>query len=362
MKFLFTADIHFSGYGQDKLDDQTGLPERLSSIKNSLYFMADYCIKNDIRNFVFGGDLMHNKSVIYAIAQKMLKDFMLAYKNQLTFYFITGNHDLSGKGADAISSLEFIGLVDDKEWIGLNACYQEHLIGNMLFVPYSYDMVDIIKKNENNSEILISHFGLSEGVLNSGISIVSKLSAKDLMKAGYKLVLLGHYHKPQELINDRISIYYVGSPIQLDWGEKNDEKRFLIVDSDTLGVNSISLEGYKKHIELFVTEENKDRILTSARKAREDGHHVKIIKKENIDDSEISKEFIVVDKTEKDITNRGINLGMTQIERFKKYLEIKGVSEEQHEEYLNEVKMIIGEEYEENSVSKSGDEELRTIH
>ena len=32
MKFVLTADIHLSGYGQDQLDDELGLPERLVSI------------------------------------------------------------------------------------------------------------------------------------------------------------------------------------------------------------------------------------------------------------------------------------------------------------------------------------------
>lgn len=348
MKYLFTADIHFSGYGQDRLDDETGLPERLASIKRSLYFMANYCVMNGITKFIFGGDLMHNKSIIYSISQKILKDFLIEYKDQIQFYFITGNHDLSGKGQDAISSLESLDLGGPPYWIYINSCYQDVFDRNMYFVPYSHDMVDKIKKNPYNADILISHFGLSEGVLNSGISIVSKLSANDLVNAGYRLVLLGHYHKPQELINDKISIYYVGSPIQLDWGEKGDEKRFLIFDDETFEVESVPIEGYRKHIEIELTNENREQILESARKAQQEGHHVKLVHKEKVDTSKLSDEFIVVDKTEVDITDRGINLGMTQEERFKKFLEIKEVPEEKHDEYLNCAKMIIGEEYEES--------------
>ena len=346
MKYAFTADIHFSGYGQDRLDDESGLPERLASIKNSLYFMADYCKQHAITKFVFGGDLMHNKSVVYSVAQKIIKQFLFDYRNHMQFYFITGNHDLSGKGKDAISSLEFLDLSGDPNWIYLNSCYNPAFTDNMYFVPYSYDMVDKIKKNQYDADILISHFGLSEGVLNSGISIISKLNANDLIKAGYKLVLLGHYHKPQELINNQISIYYVGSPIQLDWGEKGDEKRFLIFDDETLDVESVPIEGYKKHIELDVTEENKDDVLKIAREAKEKGHHIKLLKKDQMDDSAFSDEFRVIDKTEKDITNRGITLGMAQEERFKKYLEIEGIPEADHDEYLNESKMIIGDEHE----------------
>jgi len=350
MKRLFTADIHFSGYGQDRLDDKTGLPERLASIKNSLYYMAEYCITNGIIRFEFGGDLMHNKSVVYSVAQKIIKEFLFDYRNKMQFSFITGNHDLSGKGNDAISSLEFLDLVENQNWVYLNACYQDIYDNNTYYVPYSYDMVEKIKENKYKAKILVSHFGLSEGVLNSGISIVSKLNANDLIKAGYKLVLLGHYHKPQALINNQISIYYVGSPIQLDWGEKGDEKRFLIYDDQTFEVESVPIEGYKKHIELEVTNENKDDVLKIAREAKEKGHHVKLLKQENVDDSKLKEEFFVVDKTEKDITNRGITLGMAQEERFKKYLEIEGISKEDYAEYLNESKLIIGDEYEESSV------------
>lgn len=347
MKRLFTADIHFSAYSQDQMDNETGLPERLSSIKNTLYYMADYCVENNIPEFVMGGDLMHNKSVIYSIAQKILKDFMFYYRGKLTFHILTGNHDLSGKGKEAISSLEFLDFVDDADWISTNACYNKIVLGNASLIPYSYDMVDEIKKNESKSEILISHFGLSEGILNSGISIISKISTQDLINAGYKLVLLGHYHKPQELIvKDQILIYYVGSPIQLDWGEKGDEKRFLIYDDETLQVESVPLEGYKKYIEMVITGENKDQIIQDARIARKAGHYVKILKNEDVNTQDIEDEFAVVDKTEKDITNRGIGLGMTEEERFKRYLEIQGIPEEEHDEYMEEAKTIVGESHE----------------
>jgi len=55
--------------------------------------------------------------------------------------------------------------------------------------------------------ILISHFGLSEGMLNSGMSIISDIGLKDL-RGKYELVLLGHYHKPQEIIYILNLAYY----------------------------------------------------------------------------------------------------------------------------------------------------------
>jgi DNA repair exonuclease SbcCD nuclease subunit len=180
MKFLFTADIHLSRYGQDKVESESNLPERLHSIKETLYSMAQYCIDNEIQTFVIGGDIMHNKSIIYSIAQDLMLDFFEQFKD-LEFYVIDGNHDLSGKGVGAISSLRSLHSVDNVEWISKNP-YGD---SNLMFIPYSFNVVDQVKAKR--SRILISHFGLDEGMLNSGISITSDISLRDLI-GKYELV------------------------------------------------------------------------------------------------------------------------------------------------------------------------------
>jgi len=336
MKFLFTADIHLSRYAQDKIEDKSNLPERLHSIKQTLDEMAIYCIDNKIENFIIGGDLLHGKSIIYARAQNIMLEFFKKYQS-LNFYVIDGNHDISGKGIDVVSALKSLETIDNVKWISFNETFRLP-DEDILFIPYSYNLSEIIKGHEAN--ILISHFGLSEGMLNSGMSIVSDVSMKDL-EGRYKLALLGHYHRPQEILRDNISFYYVGSPIQLDWGEKNDEKRFLIVDTDTLNVQSIPLKNYKKYIEIEVNTNNVDDVLKSANEARDAGNHVKIIMTETTDITKIQKEFVIIDKTEKDITDRGITNSMSQIDKFEKYLNIKEIPENDRNDYINIAKNIV---------------------
>jgi len=334
MKFAFIADIHLSRYGQDKIEDETDLPERLHSLKTVLDNIAKYCVDNNIRVMVIGGDILHGKSIIYAIAQDIMLDYIEHWSDMIRFYVIDGNHDLSGKGSKVVSALRPLRNSNSTTWIPY---YETLQLGNILFVPYGPSMVDTIKNN--SSKILISHFGLNEGMLNSGISIISDLSLKTLI-GKYELVLLGHYHKPQEIIRDDISLYYVGSPIQLDWGEKNDIKRFLVVDSETLEVESIPTEGYRKHIELDVTNSNKQEIIQLAQEAKKEGHYVKVVKKETIDLG-LEDDFMVVEKIDRDITNRGITSSMSQEDKFKKFLEIKEITENDHEEYLNKARQLV---------------------
>lgn len=333
MKFAFIADPHLSRYGQDKLEDETNLPERLHSIKNALYEVGDYCYQNDIKIIIIGGDVYHNKSIIYAIAQDLMLDFFEHYKD-LEFWVLDGNHDLSGKGANVVSALRPIVKCPNVEWV------TQTPVGNddFICIPYSHDVVNQVKNNKR--KILISHFGLSEGVLNSGMSIVSDIGIKDLM-GKYELVLLGHYHKPQEIIRDDISIYYVGSLIQLDWGEKGEEKRFLVVDTDTLHIDSIPISQYRKHIEIEIDSNNIDEALKAAQQAKDDGHHVKVLMKEKIDLTGIKDDFHVIDKTESDITDRGISSSMTQEDRIHRYVEIKEIPETYRDAYAKEAFDII---------------------
>lgn len=329
MKFAFTADIHLSRYGQDKLEDESNLPERLHSIKSALYEIADYCVANDIRVVVIGGDLLHGKSVIYAIAQEIMIEYFEKYQDLIIFYVIDGNHDLSGKGEAVVSALRPLGNIPNVRWIRFDQTKMD--ADGIFFVPYSYNLPSIIKSNK--ARILISHFGLSEGMLNSGMSIISDLSLKHL-RGNYELVLLGHYHKPQEIIESGFSLYYVGSPIQLDWGEKNDEKRFLVVDSDTMDVQSIPIQNYKKHIEVELTPESFDQAIEIARKAKESGDHVKVIMKEVVDLTSLKGEFNVIDKTEQDVTDRGITSSMSLEDKLKKYLEIREIAMEKQVAYI----------------------------
>jgi len=337
MIFAFISDIHLSRYSQDKIED-TNLPERLNSIKNSLYEVGNYCREGKIKNIFIGGDILHGKSVIYAIAQDILLQFLKDFSD-IAFYIIDGNHDLSGKGEDVVSALRPLENIKNVVWIPYNKILQLEEDG-ILFVPYSYNMEKIIKSS--NSKILISHFGLSEGILNSGMSIISSLSLKDL-RGRYRLALLGHYHKPQEIIEPEFSLYYGGSTVQLDWGEKNDQKRFLIVDSDTLEVQSIPINCYRKHIELEITKDNVEDVKKILEEIKNKGDHLKVVLKDKIDLGELSKEITIVDKTSSDITNRGITSSMSDVDKINKYIEIKEIPEEQRELYRQVALEIINE-------------------
>lgn len=320
-KFVFTADLHLSEYGNDKIDSSENLSEKLTGIKKTIYNIAEYCVKNKIPTIVIGGDLLHDKSKIYTVALNILLEFFRSYKNKLNFIVIDGNHDLSGKAANVVSALGALQSEENVLWITQNS----KQIEDVLFVPNSVNMVNIIKKS--SAKYLISHLGINEAVLSSGISVPAEIKFKDLEKK-YEVVLLGHYHKPQHFGNENLQVFYVGSPVQLDWGEKHEEKRFLVIDRKNNTIQSVETSGYKKYFELELTEENKKEVVLEARKLQANGHRVNLKKLNDITDDDSLKEFHVIDRTEKDITNRGITTAMSMAEILNKFMEIKKVPDE----------------------------------
>jgi len=221
MRAVVTGDLHYSLYGSDPVMEN-GLNERLCYIdkvfRNSI---LQYAIDNKIENCIVAGDIFHNKSIIHSLAMAVFVDTLRDHP-QIHFYLIDGNHDhskMSGTGVSALKSLS-------KE-PNVTVIHDTLQIENIYMVAWNNKIVKNITSYKG-SDYLISHFGLNEASLSSGISIVSDLGMKNLSK--YKFVLLGHYHKPQEISNSSTQLYYVGSPIQLDRGERHENKRFLDVD------------------------------------------------------------------------------------------------------------------------------------
>jgi len=330
MKRIAIADLHFTRYKDDQ--EISGLPERLHSLLSSLDYVCSFARENDIHHIDIAGDIVDDKSIIYSIAQKLLLDFFES-NDDLEFRVLAGNHDMSDRTERAICALEFLRSLSNVQLIAYEPFYDEQL--DILYVPDNPKMVSQIIGSK--AKILISHIGLSEAQLSSGISIVSDLKLTQLKP--YEVVLLGHYHKPQELVTDYVKCYYVGSLIQLDWNDANDLKRFLVYDTETLEVQSVESKGYKFFVHLSLEPDNVDEIVSKAKELQSEGHHVLLIKDQNFDTSSLESDFVVVDKSEKELTDRGVSLAMTQDEILHKYCEIKEVQDINR--YITYLKNII---------------------
>jgi hypothetical protein len=328
MKGIFTADLHLSAYNNDKIDEKTGFTEKLSGIYLSLIYMIEYARNNKINIVIVGGDTFHNKSIIYSVAQSMFLD-IIRNTRDINWIIISGNHDLSSMTGNGVSAIKCL----DNE-PNVNTIHKTTVIENILFVPWNpQTMINDLKNGK--TDYAIAHLGLNEGILSSGISLTSDIGLKDLKH--YKKVYLGHYHINQIAGNCE----YVGSLVHLDHSDKNQEKVFKVIDFENNTDYSVPSVGYKKYFEFDISEDNKDEILTKIQSIKSEGHYIKLNKIDTFDSSDIEKEYEINDKTEKDITNRGITTSMSSSDKIDRYLEIKEIPVNKREKYKNVALEII---------------------
>ena len=89
--------------------------------------------------------------------------------------------------------------------------------------------------------ILLGHFQVVGCQLNSGKALLG-VPAELLGK--YSISLLGHVHKPQQAGRNA---FYVGSPFQQNFGEKNEAKRVGVLDLETLELTWVPMPGYPEY-------------------------------------------------------------------------------------------------------------------
>jgi DNA repair exonuclease SbcCD nuclease subunit len=328
-KRIAIGDPHLSGFESDLLD-KDNLPLRLGYIFKSLEYIISYGKKIGITSFDILGDLVNDKNLIYTLPQYLFKNFLIKHKD-CNFTIISGNHDLSSTSTTKTSAISVFSEYSNVK------CFERGctILDGVAYIPYCDDMVNLIKTC-TDAKILISHLGLNEGILSSGMSVISDVSIKDLYR--FKLAVLGHYHSPQDFGNDLTKVWYAGSLINKDWGDKNQIKRFLIYDTETCEVESIPINcGIPQFIELTINDESeKVEILKRAEIAKNSGHNVRIRNKtSDVVKEEVSGGVLVIEQREVDITNRGITISMTKEEQLKKYLSIKEIPEIEYSDYLS---------------------------
>lgn len=186
----------------------------------------DYVASNN--DFVvIPGDIFHTNSNSNYIFYRVYK---LLMKHRGKFYAIPGNHDLLHNNLDAL----------DKTTIGslavtgaLNLKFKGFKIGNACFeVSHVIKDLERIPVDETNSKILIGH-----NYLEMRGTEKESFTRDEIRKLNYKLVFLGHDHKPydEEFLGNS-TLIRMGSLTRIDTQAYNRERKiyYYQVDSETL--------------------------------------------------------------------------------------------------------------------------------
>lgn len=221
MKYLIFGDIQVR---------RGNLDVALSIIKQMEKAIDEHKVKA-----VFGlGDFFETKRLVdLPVFNKMYKAFFDMSK-KAKLYFIVGNHDLAvQEGEHSIKSFfPFAEVFDQPSVLELE--------GDTFFLsPFQQDIDKVIaglvklsklseKSSRVGSKVLLFHHEYN-GILQGAHSLTSKLTKAGLYLDSYDFAFGGHIHKHQKIAKNAI---YVGSPFQQRMDEREEDKGFIIFDSN----------------------------------------------------------------------------------------------------------------------------------
>ena len=250
-KFLLFTDVHIHPHKKSE--------ERLRDCLDCLVWVFETAKKNNIKNILFGGDFFHDRSKIESIVLHETFAILKKYLDgSVNLYVLLGNHDLwyfektSISSASALAAFPNVYIIDKPEHLVIDGV-------NWHFIPFTHNPIqdiDNLEKHNPQDSFLLGHLAVDGAKLNSKGSTadveiehdgeMTKVSSN--VFKNYKHAFLGHYHNAQTIASN---VEYIGSPLQLSFGELEDSKHIVILEivNDDYIVNYVKNNFSPQHFE-----------------------------------------------------------------------------------------------------------------
>jgi DNA repair exonuclease SbcCD nuclease subunit len=239
-KLLFFSDLHCHNHSQFSTILANGRNSRLQDCLNIILqaqqVAADlHCDGHKVSVFMLG-DLFHSRTKLDIDVYSGAWGYVNSLAYLFPMYLLKGNHDCYSKCGD-VHSLEAFAevcdVIDEPRRIVAGDC-------TLNAFPYTDDVAKLVQDIQaaEPADMLLLHQALREGAVGPyGATGHGELSVKDLPLDRYKYVFAGDYHKRQWVVPNKV--HYIGSPLQLTFGEAGEFKAFTLVDTETWQVEDI---------------------------------------------------------------------------------------------------------------------------
>lgn len=220
MKFLCTGDVHASSkiiLGR----------ERLPVIMQWLDDCLELCRREHIEHFFWAGDVIDQKHGVNREVLLSLHGWLQkASIEGLRVHWIRGNHETPRNNAPNDTLMKMFSEVCDVITTPKIMKLGEVIIACMPWYPsdpYKRNLRNVVRivKKQNGPKVLITHVGLREGRCSpSNIQLPQRVGVRDLYPAEWDMVLVGDYHRSQQLA---ANVLYMGSPMQHTFGDEGHD-------------------------------------------------------------------------------------------------------------------------------------------
>jgi DNA repair exonuclease SbcCD ATPase subunit/DNA repair exonuclease SbcCD nuclease subunit len=235
MKILFTSDWQC---------DYENLDLCKRAADEILQISSEYGVKI----LLHAGDLKHAYNPIdVRVANFWLKTIGKLRQAGLTVFVNLGNHDRVGMHVDKQNWFPIIRKAtpyayDDPAVVDPYVSLKD--MTKLAFLPFRQNPV--VRKSEAKTLAQMQHGGESILVFHSDLAgarynVLSRsestdMTVEDLYPEKYMFCIGGHLHFQHKV---KGNVWYVGSPFATDWGEANQKKGYLLIDTEARTIKRI---------------------------------------------------------------------------------------------------------------------------
>lgn len=254
---LIYSDIHIHPHKRRN--------ERLEDCLKVLDWTFDVAAERGITHILFGGDLYHDRQKIEVFTyQRTFETLEKRLRhNKFELYLLLGNHDLwyndktSVSSVIPLSALPGVRIISQPERLNIAG-------SNWDFIPFTHNPIltlEELRKKPGNPEYALGHIAIDGAILHgTQYSDVTIEHDGDMMSVSaslfdhYKHTFLGHYHAEQRVTE---KVEYVGSPLELSFGEAFQKKHIIAFDGKTGKKTYIPNDFSPKHLVISIKEKDK---------------------------------------------------------------------------------------------------------
>lgn len=232
------SDLHFGVHQNSPLWHDTAI--------KFIKWLINELKQRGVKDILIAGDVFHNRNDIAVNTLNTVADIfnMLA---EFNIIILVGNHDAFYKDRSDVNSISILS-----GWKNIKV-YTEPTqltyMGKMISICPWGSTLDQIPEGD----VVFGHFEIVNFKMNN-FKVCEHGFTSDELFSKTDLVISGHFHLREERNYKHGTILYLGSPYELDWGDKETVKGICLLDFATLNRTFIPNTISPKHIEIKLTD------------------------------------------------------------------------------------------------------------
>lgn len=225
-----TADLQFASQPRYSTLAPSGVSTRLEDACECFRWIVEKAIAESCDALFLLGDVLDSRTVIDVPVIDRVCRLVAEASEQLDVHVLVGNHDAFLRSARINSTQMFRG----------NARVHEKVcrIGQFVLVPWTDEpaafehllrRAERLRKRSPHKQ----HYLLTHGMFEGAVPMAKGMPLEWLTRGGWSKVFLGDVHDPVVLHEASPFIRYVGSPMQLHFGDSGGRRGFVILEVES---------------------------------------------------------------------------------------------------------------------------------